>query len=373
MNSPSAATILLSAGEASGDLHGSRVVANLLARRENLAIEGCGGPRLAAAGLTVRCEIAQLGAMGFLEVVRSVPRHILLLRQLVADARAGRYAIAVLIDYPGFHLRLGTRLRAAGVPVLQYVAPQLWAWRSQRIGHLRRAADHVAVILPFEEEWFSSRGIPCTYVGHPLMDRSWPSQAAARTTLGLPPGEPVLAIFPGSREAEITLNWPLFRDVARRMLAEGLCRHVVVAGTAEGYYPDAEMMVVHRQGSEVVLAAATAALVKSGTTTLEAAFTGTPIVVAYRTGRVTYEVARRAMTVRWISLVNLILDEPLVPEFWRLPVRAALVADALRPLLSPDGRAAELQRDGLARVRARLGRGGVADRVANLALGLLPC
>jgi lipid-A-disaccharide synthase len=281
--------------------------------------------------------------------------------------------MAVLIDYPGFHMRLGTRLRAAGVPVLQYVAPQLWAWRSERIRHLRHAADHLVVILPFEEQWFASRGIPCTFVGHPLMDRSWPGQGAARATLGLPPKEPVLAIFPGSREAEITLNWPLFRDVARQMLAEGACRHVVVAGTAEGYYPDSAPMVVYRRGSESVLAAATAALVKSGTTTLEAACTGTPIVVAYRTRRITYEVARRAMKVKWISLVNLILGESLVPEFWQRPVHGASVAEALRPLLIPDGHAAMAQRSGLARVRAQLGSPGAADRVAALALALLPC
>lgn len=328
---------------------------------------------MAAAGLTVRCDISQLGTVGFLDVVRAMPRHLHLLRQLVTEARKGRFAMAVLIDYPGFHMRLGTRLRAAGVPVLQYVAPQLWAWRGERIHRFRHAADRLAVILPFEEDWFASRGIPCTFVGHPLMDRSWPSQASARARLGLPPNDPVLAIFPGSREAEITLNWPLFRDVARRMLAEGLCRHVIVAGTAEGYYPDAEMMVVHRQGSEAVLAAATAALVKSGTTTLEAACTGTPIVVAYRTSRITYEVARRAMTVKWISLVNLILGESLVPEFWRLPVRAASVADALRPLLTPADAAAGVQRAGLAKVRSQLGSAGAADRVAALALGLLPC
>jgi lipid-A-disaccharide synthase len=349
------------------------VVARLLARRPELRIEGCGGPRMVGAGLALRCDIAELSAIGFLEVVRSVPRHLRLLRELTRDAEAGRYALAVLIDYPGFHMRLGARLRSAGVPVLQYIAPQMWAWRSGRVRRLRRAADRLAVVLPFEQEWFACRGMSSTFVGHPLLDRPWPSRAEARAALDVPPAEPVLGIFPGSREGEISRNWPLFRDVARRMLAEGLCRRAIVAGTAEGYYPEAGPIVVHRAGSETVLAAATAALVKSGTTTLEAACAGTPIVVAYRTPRTTYELARRLMTVQWISLVNLILGEQLVPEFWHLPVAAAPIADALRPLLTAGSREEQTQRAGLARVRERLGSRGAADRVAALALDLLPC
>lgn len=365
--------LLLSAGEPSGDVLGAGLMAALRIRRAGLSFEGVGGPRMVGAGLRPLAEVTQLGTIGFTGVLGAIPRHLRLYRRILAGARAGRYQGAVLIDYPGFHLRLGAALRQAGVPVIQYVAPQLWAWRASRLPQLARAADEVAAVLPFEEAWFRARGLSCRYVGHPAADRSWSAPEAARQAIGLTKSGPVLGIFPGSREGEIGYNWPLFRDVGRRMLAEGSCASVVVAATTTGYYPDAEGFVVRRGEPDLVLAAATAAVIKSGSTTLEAALAGTPMVVAYRTARLTYEIARRQMTVGQISLVNLIAGESVVPEFWHPPVSAAPVADAVRPLLEPSSPAAALQRAGFAAVRARLGPAGASARVADLLLGRLAC
>lgn len=369
MTEPSPRRILVSAGEPSGDGYGAELVAALRAMRPDLVCEGPGGPAMARAGLAVRYPMERLSAIGFVEVLRTVPRHLRLLGQLVRDARAGRYAAAVLIDYPGFHLRLGRRLRRAGVPVIWYVAPQLWAWWPGRLPRLRAAADRLAVVLPFEVSWFDERGLAAEGVGHPLVDRPWPSQEAARTALRLPAAARVLGIFPGSREAEVARNWPLFRDVGKQMLAEGRATHAVVAGTAGGYYPDAAPLVVQRDRPDQVLAAATAALVKSGTTALEAACVGTPVVVAYRASWSTYLIARRVLTTRWISLINLVAGRGVVPEFWHLPVRAEEVATAIRPLLNPASAEHQDQRAALAGVHAALGPPGAAARVAALVVG----
>lgn len=365
--------LLVSAGEPSGDLLAAAVLAEVRSRRPDLVAEGIGGPRMLGQGLVPLADATDLATMGFRDVLGAIPRHLGLFRRVVAAARAGRYGAALLVDYPGFHLRLGRALRRVGVPVIQYVAPQLWAWRPGRLPRLREAADEVVAILPFEEAWFRERGLACHYVGHPVLDRAWPDRETSRRVLGIDPTEGVLGIFPGSREREIGYNWPLFRDVGRRMLSAGYCQRVVVAGTATGYYPDCAPLQLHRGRPEEVLAAATAALVKSGSTTLEAAMTGTPIVVAYRTARLTYEIARRLMTVDRISLVNLVAGADVVPEFWHPPVSAAPVGDAVRPLLDASSEAAGRQRAALARVRARLGEPGAAARVAALLLERARC
>jgi lipid-A-disaccharide synthase len=365
--------ILLSAGEPSGDNFGAQVARELRRLRAGIALDGCGGRAMAAEGVRIRWEASGMAVLGFGSAILALPAHWLRYREMVRAARVGRYDAAVLIDYPGFHLRLGSALRAMGVPVIQLVAPQLWAWGAGRLGRLERAADAVGVVLPFEEDWFASRGLRVTYLGHPVTDRQYPDRGQARRSLGLEMDGKVLGIFPGSRTAEIGAHWPIMRDIASRLLDEGACSTAVVAGVSGGKYREAGRFRIVWDRPGEVLRASTAAIIKSGTATLEAAYAGTPHVIIYRAGRLTYEVARRRMTVPWIGLANLIAGAAIVPEFWHLPIRPEAVADALRPLLEEGGNAPGRQRTGFDAVRARLGLPGVAARAADLVLGVSGC
>ncbi len=364
--------IFVSAGEPSGDLHGAGVVRALRERYPNASIEALGGPRMAQAGATLRYNMEGLAAFGFVEIVSKLGAHLRLLRALRQDLRAGRYDLVILIDYPGFHLRVAEAARTAGTKVLYYIAPQLWAWRPERARRLAAAVDRLAVVLPFEQPFFSGLGLRSEYVGHPLVDRApAPSRAAARESLRIPPGGKVLGLFPGSRAQEIRRLWAPFRDAAERLRAEGRCDRVLVAGTEWGQYPEPGSAEIVRSDPARLLAASDAALVKSGTTTLEAALSGTPMVVAYKVHPLTYQLAQRVRTVEWVSLVNLVAGSEVVPELLQDRAEAESLADALRPLLDPDDPRTLAQQEGFALVRSRLGEPGATTRVVALAEELL--
>jgi lipid-A-disaccharide synthase len=364
--------IFVSAGEPSGDLHGAGVVGALRARHPDAVIEALGGPRMAAAGATIRYPMEGLAAFGLVEVITKLRAHVRLLRALRADFRAGRYDLVILIDYPGFHVRVAEAARQAGTKVLYYIAPQLWAWRPGRARRFASAVDRLAVVLPFEQRFFGGLGLRSEYVGHPLVDRvPWPTRAEARARLGIPVESRVLGIFPGSRSQEVRRLWVPFRDAALRLLAEGRCDRVVVAGTPGGEYPDPGPLQIERGDPIAVFAAADAALAKSGTTTLEAALADVPMVVAYKVHPVTWLMFQRVRTVKWVSLVNLVAEREVVPEMLQHRAEAVPLADALRPLLDPRDPQTLAQREGLALVRERLGRPGATTRVVAMADELL--
>lgn len=361
------------AGEASGDLHAAAVARELRARHVPYELVGIGGDAMREAGVKLLHHVEQLAVMGFIEVLRHVPRHWALLRELRARIRSGNTALLVLIDYPGFNMKLAAEATAAGVPVLYYITPQVWAWGAGRLSRLATTITRAAVILPFEEKLLREHGIAATFVGHPLLDRAerMPTREEARATLGLPEDATVLALFPGSRAQEIARHLREFVATARELERRRPALRVVVSA-APNVALDARRCPypIVRSASFTVLRAADAAMCKSGTTTLEAAVAGCPLVVAYRTNALTYAAARRLVRIPDIGLVNVVAGRRVAPEFVQGALQPSVVADALEPLLDHRSALRTEMLTELAAVRATLGTAGAARRVATMALEL---
>ncbi len=365
--------ILIVAGEVSGDLHAAGVAHELARRGAPYRLIGIGGEEMRGAGVQLIEHVEKLAVMGFVEVLKHVPKHWLLLRDLQQRIRSGRVALVILIDYPTFNMKVAEAATAAGVPVLYYITPQVWAWGSDRLERLARTVTSAAVILPFEEKLLREHHVNATFVGHPLLDRlaRLPDRAEARSALGFAPDDRVLALFPGSREQEIARHLDIFVAAARTLQRRDPSLKVVVSVAPHVILDEARcpFPMVH-SASFTVFRAADAALCKSGTTTLEAAVAGCPLVVAYRTSPLTYAAARRLVKIPHIGLVNVVAGREIAPELVQDALTPLAAAERLEPLLDPSSDTRRAMVDALDAVRASLGTQGAASRVAEMALTL---
>lgn len=364
--------LLFSAGEPSGDLYASELLRHLRERHPDIEVFGLGGDRLQANGTRLLAHVRDLAVVGLLEVLRHLPHLRRVFRTLLAEVDGHPPDLAVLIDYPGFNLRLARRLRTRGVPVVYYVSPQVWAWRRGRISTLRDTVARMLVIFPFEQEIYMRAGVPVTFVGHPLVDLVPPPPGIGEACrlLGLDADRPVLALLPGSRRREVAQHLPLLAESVRQLQAARPDLQFALAA-APGLDVDSLSaslaglpVTVFRERTYAVLAAATAAVVASGTATVEAALTGTPMVVVYRLSPVTYALGRRLVRVPHVAMANLIAGERLVPELIQRDFTPEAVVREVQALLGDDDRR-ERVRTGLAEVRRRLGGSGASARAAH--------
>jgi len=365
--------IVFVAGEVSGDLHAAGVARELVARGAPFKLVGIGGDRMRDAGVELIEHSAHLAVMGFVEVIGTLRRHWSLLSDLKARFRAGNVAAVVLIDYPDFNMLVASAAKNAGVPVVYYITPQVWAWRAGRLDSLARTVTKAAVILPFEKPLLEKHGIDVTFVGHPLLDHvgNLPTREEARTALGISPDARVLALFPGSRRQEIEHHVDGFAGAALELKRRHPKLEVVVAAAPHVTLDPARWPFrIVKSASFTLLRAADAALCKSGTTTLEASVAGCPFVLAYRTGQLNYEIARRIVRINNIGLVNWVAGYRLAPEFVQDALQPKPVADALEPLLDPNEPQRAVMVEGLRRVREALGKPGAAGRVAEIVLSV---
>jgi lipid-A-disaccharide synthase len=368
--------ILIVTGEASGDLHGANLAVALRLMRPDAQLVGVGGPKMKAAGVELIPGIERLDVMGMVgwAQLRAAWRNYVILKRLLHESR---FDAAVFIDHPGLNLHLATMAKRAGQRVVYYIAPQIWAWRPGRIRRIKRAVDRMLVILPFEAALYRKAGVPCEFVGHPLLDAVAPSydRAQLRKRFGLDPDAPVIGLLPGSRASEVRDLFPLMLGAAERLSSLHAGAQFVVAqassikeGLLEALSAGGGTKIhVFRDQTSEVMAASDLLLVASGTATLQAAVIGTPMVIAYRVSWLTYWLGRLLVRVNWIGLVNIVAGRGIVTELIQHEATAERLSEEGHRLLR-DEAALSGMRAAFRAVRDSLGSPGASRRAAEAVL-----
>lgn len=368
MNDP---LIFISAGDPSGDIAAGRLALALKKQIPGVLFCGLGAERLSAVGQEQFAAGSDLAVLGFWEVAKRFRFFQKLMSRCVAEIERRRPKVIILVDYPGFNLRLAARVKHLGIPIVYYIAPQVWAWGKTRVSDIRRLVDLLLVILPFEQKFFADHGVPAEYVGHYLLEDIDPSYQSS-----LPSGKSQLALLPGSRPQEIgRMIFPMLGAAQLHIDKHG--GTAVIAGVRGAYdyetacqpYQSSGISIEYGNSREVIYSS-DLAVVASGTATLETGIIGRPMVIVYKTGEITYQIAKRVIELDKIGLVNLVLGKNVVPELIQRQVSPRPIASELgKYATNADYSAAvcwELQR-----VPPTLGGIGASDRAARLIAELL--
>lgn len=370
---------MIVAGEASGDLHGGDLAREILARDPDCELFGIAGAQMRAAGVRAEVRIEDIHGLGLTELISTIGLSLKSLRDLRRTLRTNKPDLVILIDYAEFNLVLAGVAKRAGVPVLYYIAPQVWAWRRGRIKKIVERSSRLAVVLPFEKELYELAGDRVNFMGHPLLDRVHPAQGREETLArhGLPKYSKLLALLPGSRRAEVRYILPPMVEAARILAHDH--RVVPVIALAPTLTPAqlADQAQVNLDGIRIIqgdtysiIGASEVALVASGTATLETALLGCPMVIAYKVSPLTYILGRMLITgVDYIGMPNILAGEKIVPELIQGELTARNLVRAAEPMLHETIRNQTIAK--LNTLRGRLGAPGAAARVADLALSMM--
>ncbi len=373
-------TIMLVAGEASGDQHGAEVAKALLQQCPELTLFGIGGKAMRSATVQTFIDINELAVMGFVEVIKHLPRILKIFRQTKKILATQKPDLLILIDYPGFNLRLAKVAKRLAIPILFYISPQVWAWRERRIKKIVNVVDHMAVIFPFEKTLYAGYNINVTYVGHPLIEkiREVANLPEARAQLELDLNDKVVTILPGSRQSEIKRLLPiLLKTVIRlRQQTASLKFLLVVAPTIDitqiksllvDYQADVELITTH---SMTAISAADIVLTSSGTATLQTALLHKPMVVVYKMHPLTAALARRLIKIPYISLCNIVAGKRIVVELLQQQVTVVNLVQESHRLLDDKNYYTNIKNQ-LATINGKLGQANAATNVAGIALKML--
>ena len=378
--------VMIIAGEASGDLHGAHLVSAMLAQRPELSFCGMGGKELIAAGVNVLFDAKKIAVVGLAEVFSHLPDILAARKILRTTLKEEHPTLLILIDFPDFNLMLAKYAKKLGIPVFYYISPQVWAWRSGRVKTISERVDRIGVILPFEQEFFRSRGVAADYVGHPLLDsvKCSRSRDAFCSLQNIDPGHQCIGLLPGSRKKEIATLLPILLETAQRLQKHNQKKMVFLLPLAStiseediryngldalGQGLDVRLIKEDRYN---MMAACDAAVVVSGTVTLELALLDIPMVVIYKVSPATYRIGRLLVNkdVKHFSLVNLIAGKEIVPELLQEEVTSERIETELAMILF-DQQKRDAMLQGLELVRTKMGEAGASEKAANLALSLI--
>ena len=355
--------ILISAGEASGDLYAANLVTKLRQAWPDADFYGCTGPRMRQAGVRTIVDSASLSVVGLVEVIAHIPRIYGEFRKLLAAARQNPPDLAILTDSPDFHLRVAGRLKAAGIPIVYLVAPQVWAWRQGRLPQMRNVIDHLLCIFPFEEDFFQRNHIPVTYIGHPLSRLVKPSMSKPEffKKHRLPPDRPMIVVLPGSRRGEAARHLATLLEAVDRLYQSQAASFLLPASATTGaaFFREriggAPIQVVEGETWDAI-GHADLALAASGTVTVEAALLGTPMVTFYKVSPLSWFLGRQLVKTPFLTMVNLVAERKIVPELMQSEFTTARLCEEAGRILSSDTVRRQMKAD-LAGVAARLSTG----------------
>jgi lipid-A-disaccharide synthase len=369
---------MISCGEPSGDLYAGALAVEIRRRQPDAAIFGLGGQRLMAGGGELLADYRGLSVTGLVEAIRVVPKSFSVLNRLVQAARSEQPQALVAIDFPDFNFRLASAVKKLGIPIIYYISPQLWAWRSSRMRVIKRIADRVLVIFPFEEQIYREAGVPVEFVGHPLVDlaRAQEPRDSFLGELRLDPSRPIVALLPGSRPNEVERLLPVMGAAVKQISTRLPGVQFVIARAPsldDGLFSNVEwdsvkpVLVLAR--TDDVLAIANVVITASGTATVQAALHGRPMVVIYKLSPLSYRIGRRFVHVDDVAMVNLIAGRRIVPELIQEECTPERIAAEILSLLT-DAPRADAMRAALSEVRGKLGRPGASGRAAEAVLAV---
>ncbi len=368
--------ILLIAGEVSADQHGAKLIRALKHLEPDLKVWGIGGDELAASGMELVFHLKKMAFLGVSEVIRHLPFIRKVMKTILNRVEKEPPDCAVLIDYPGFNLRLAAQLKKRGIPVIYYISPQLWAWGGRRVHKVRKYVDKMLVLFPFEKTFYERHHIQAEYVGHPLVDRH--HDHVPNSFKAIDPNDVVLGLLPGSRQNEIRTLLPKMVETARRLLNEGRVHRVLILKAphlrADFYAPfwqksaDASFRLVE-EPMHTFLPQLDAALVASGTATLETAYFAVPMVIVYHVHNLTYWLGRLLVKIDHIGLANIVAEREVAPELIQNDFTPERAVELLRPMFDPQTNREIRSR--LLIVRQKLGEPGASLRAAKAIQALL--